>query len=125
MPLTTDDRLAIQDLVARYNHAIDGADPEGWAATFASDGTFESRGEVHTGADALVAFARGFQQRLPGARHWNNNLLIDGDGDQATTRCYLMLWREGAPVSEGMYVDTLKRIDGQWRFTSRKVVRPE
>ena len=115
MPLTTDDRLAIQDLIARYNHAIDGGDPEGWAATFAPDGTFES----------LVAFARGFQQRLPGARHWNNNLLIDGDGDHATTRCYLMLWRECAPVSEGMYVDTLKRINGQWRFTSRKVVRPE
>lgn len=123
MPLTVEDRLAIQELLARYNHAIDGGDPEGWAATFAPDGTFESRGEVHTGTEQLATFARGFQQRLPGARHWNNNLVIDGDGEQATTTCYLQLWREGQLASEGRYVDTLRKIDGQWRFTSRKVVR--
>jgi len=123
MPLATEDRLDIQDLVARYNHAIDGGDAEAWAATFAPDGTFESRGEVHAGTDALVAFARGFQERMAGARHWNNNLVIEGDGDEARTSCYLMLWRGGEPVSEAKYVDTLSRIDGQWRFTSRKVVR--
>ena len=123
MPLSVEDRLAIQELLARYNHAIDGGDPEGWAATFAPDGTFESRGEVHTGTEQLATFARGFQQRLPGARHWNNNLVIDGDGEQATTTCYLQLWREGQLASEGRYVDTLRKIDGQWRFTSRKVVR--
>ncbi|MCA9847355.1 MAG: nuclear transport factor 2 family protein [Dehalococcoidia bacterium] len=118
-----EDRLAIQELIARYNHAIDGGDPDGWAATFAPDGTFESRGEVHAGTEQLATFARGFQQRLPGARHWNNNLVIDGDGDQATTTCYLQLWREGQLASEGRYVDTLRKIDGQWRFASRKVVR--
>ena len=123
MPLTAEDRLAIQDLVARYNHAIDGGDPADWAGTFASDGTFESRGEVHAGTDALLAFARGFQERMSGARHWNNNLIIEGDGDDARTSCYLMLWRGGKVVSEAKYVDTLRRVDGQWRFTSRKVVR--
>lgn len=123
MPLSVEDRLAIQELIARYNHAIDGGDPDGWAATFAPDGTFESRGEVHAGTEQLATFARGFQQRLPGARHWNNNLVIDGDGDQATTTCYLQLWREGQLASEGRYVDTLRKIDGQWRFASRKVVR--
>ena len=123
MPLSVEDRLAIQELIARYNHAIDGGDPDGWAATFAPDGTFESRGEVHAGTEQLATFARGFQQRLPGARHWNNNLVIDGDGDLATTTCYLQLWREGQLASEGRYVDTLRKIDGQWRFASRKVVR--
>ena len=123
MPLSVEDRPAIQELIARYNHAIDGGDPDGWAATFAPDGTFESRGEVHAGTEQLATFARGFQQRLPGARHWNNNLVIDGDGDQATTTCYLQLWREGQLASEGRYVDTLRKIDGQWRFASRKVVR--
>ena len=123
MPLSVEDRLAIQELIARYNHAIDGGDADDWAATFAPDGTFESRGEVHAGTEQLATFARGFQQRLPGARHWNNNLVIDGDGDQATTTCYLQLWREGQLASEGRYVDTLRKIDGQWRFASRKVVR--
>lgn len=123
MPLAVEDRLAIQELLARYNHCIDSGDAEGWAATFAPDGTFESRGEVHAGTDALVTFARGFQERMAGARHWNNNLLIEGDGDDARTTCYLRLWRGSELISDGTYVDTLKRIDGAWRFTSRKVVR--
>lgn len=123
MPLTIEDRVAIQDLVARYNHAIDLGAAEDWAATFTSDGTFESRGEVHAGADALLAFARGFKERMAGARHWNNNLLIEGDGDEARATCYLQLWRGGELISKGTYVDTLRRLDGAWRFTSRRVVR--
>lgn len=121
--LTLEDRLTIQELLARYNHAIDSGDAEGWAATFAPDGTFESRGATHSGTEALVAFARDFSGRMAGARHWNNNLVIEADGDRATATCYLQLWREGQLVSEGRYVDALRKVDGQWRFTSRKVVR--
>lgn len=124
MPLTAEDRLEIQDLIARYNHAIDGGSPEDWAATFAPDGTFESRGEVHAGTDALLAFARGFQERMAGATHWNNNLVIEGDGDEARSACYLMLRRGGEVISEAKYEDTLRKVDGRWRFTSRRVVRP-
>lgn len=123
MPLTTDDRLAIQELLARYNHAIDFGTAEEWAATFTADGTFESRGEVHAGADALLTFARGFKERMAGSTHWNTNVLIEEDGAGARATCYLMLWREGKPISEGRYVDSVVRSDGGWRFASRKVVR--
>ncbi|MGE3962121.1 MAG: nuclear transport factor 2 family protein [Dehalococcoidia bacterium] len=123
MPLTTDDRLAIQELLARYNHAIDFGTPEDWAATFAPDGTFESRGEVHAGLEQLTAFARGFRERMAGVRHWNNNLVIEGDADDARATCYLQLWKGSELLSEGRYVDTLRRADGVWRFASRKVVR--
>lgn len=122
MPLTTDDRIAIQDLAARYNTAIDAGNADAWAATFTPDGTFESSGRTHQGTEALAAFAKGFAERMAGARHWNNNLVIDGDGDQATLGCYLLLWRGGQIVSSARYEDTLRRVNGEWRFASRRVV---
>ena len=122
MPLTTEDRLAIQDLAARYNTAIDSGNSEAWAATFTSNGTFESGGRVHGGTEALTTFAKGFAERMAGARHWNNNLVIDGDGDSATLGCYLILMKTGQVVTTAKYEDTLRRENGAWRFASRKVV---
>ncbi len=122
MALSIEDRLDIQDLAARYNTAIDSGDAEAWAATFTPDGTFESGGRTHQGTEALTAFARGFADRMAGARHWNNNMIIEGDGDQATLRCYLLLMRAGQVVTSARYEDTLRRVDRQWRFASRKVV---
>ncbi|MPZ99950.1 MAG: nuclear transport factor 2 family protein [Dehalococcoidia bacterium] len=126
MTLSADDRLAILDLAARYNHAIDGGDASGWASTFTSDGIFVSREEV-TGTDALVAFARNFAQNLPGARHWTNNHVIEGDGDAATHSCYLQLLNVAAEggarvISTGTYRDQLTKVDGSWKFSRRHVV---
>ncbi|MEX2031233.1 MAG: nuclear transport factor 2 family protein [Dehalococcoidia bacterium] len=122
MPLTTDDRLAIQDLAARYNTAIDSGNGDAWAATFTPDGTFESGGRTHQGTDALATFANGFAERMAGARHWNNNLVIEGDGDQATLGCYLLLMKGGQVLTSARYEDTLRRVDGAWRFASRRVI---
>lgn len=122
MALSIEDRLDIQDLLARYNTAIDSGDAEAWAATFTSDGTFESGGRTHEGTEALTTFARGFAERMAGARHWNNNLVIEGDGDQATLTCYLLLMRANQVVTSARYQDTLRKVDGHWKFASRKVV---
>ncbi len=124
MALTTADRLAILDLAARYNFAIDEVDAEGWAATFTPDGVFDGgRGEV-AGTEALVAFVHAFQEHMAGTEHWTNNHVIDGDGEQATHRCYLNLIRgeSGESIIRAKYSDTLVKVDGQWKF-SRRVVR--
>jgi hypothetical protein len=123
--LATEDLLAIQQLYARYNHAIDSGDGPGWARCFTPDGTFTSASGTFTGSDALATFATGFATRLK-ARHWTNNLVIDADGDGARGRCYLMLLRlaEGSPASiltTGIYDDRLVRDGGGWKFASRNV----
>lgn len=128
MPLSLADRLDIQDLLARYNHAIDSADTATWAATFIADGTFTSGGRTRTGTAELEAFAADFAARMPGSRHWNNNIVIEGDGDQARMSCYLQLLKTGNSepatlVTTAKYEDTLQRVDGTWRFTSRTVLR--
>ncbi len=128
MPLSVEDQLAIQQLYARYNHAIDSGNGAGWASTFAEDGVFSSATGTFSGREQLAGFGTGFAQRLK-ARHWTNNLVIEGDAGKATGTCYLALFRltpgEQPPahiLTTAIYNDELaKGADGAWRFTRRTV----
>jgi len=127
MSLSVEDQLAIQQLYAKYNHAIDSGDGAGWAATFTADGKFHSGSGDFAGTEQLAGFGDGFAKRLK-ARHWTNNLIIEGDGSSATGTCYLSLLRltpgEQPPASilvTAIYNDTLVKADGGWKFTERTV----
>lgn len=125
MALSVDDQLAIQQLYARYNHAIDFGDGDGWAGCFTPDGVFNGGGGgPQTGSEALKAFAGGFASRMK-ARHWNTNLVVDGDGDAANGKCYLMLMNladgKASPLVTAVYHDQLKKTGDGWKFTSRSV----
>lgn len=124
MALETADTLEILQLAARYNHAIDYSDPEAWAGTFTEDGVFNGGPSPVTGHEALAQFAGGFGTNMAGARHWTNNHVVDGDGDEATHSCYLNLIQTkdgGSSIVTGRYDDKLRKVDGQWRFTERNV----
>ena len=58
---------------------------------------------------------------MPGARHWVNNLVIDGDGDTAELCCYLNLMRGGEGLSSATYNDTRIKQDGNCKFKARNV----
>ncbi len=123
MPLSLEDQLDIMELMARYNHAIDSGDAEGWAATFTDDAAFEGSTATLKGREELLEFVRSRDPSNP-LRHWNNNILIDGDGDDATAKVYLITFDVSGPPkirSSGLYHDTLRRVNGHWRFTHRKV----
>jgi uncharacterized protein (TIGR02246 family) len=124
MPLTTADKLQIQELGARYNHAIDYGHPEAWADCFTPDGCFISPQGQQDGRDALIAFAAASAASALSARHWTNNWVIAGSGDDATATCYLNLinaHNAGASIVTGLYRDRLRRVDGVWKFTERNV----
>jgi hypothetical protein len=121
MTLSAQDYVEIQQLYARYNVAIDTGDAEAYAATFTPDGVFNS----FSGHDALVGFVKAWRERLNGASrpHWNTNLLISGDGKNATGSVYLMLLDVSTkPVSiaaVATYTDSLVKTSSGWRFTKR------
>lgn len=119
-----EDQLAIRELVARYNYAIDEGRPEEWVATFVPDGTFESAAlGSHTGADALLAFATGYIAAVTG-RHCTTDFVVDVDGDDARSRCYLIAVNNStAPTvsTTAVYDDVLRRTPEGWRFVHRKV----
>ncbi len=83
MALTTEDRLDILDLSARYNHAIDYGDAEGWADCFLPDGAFGSTWQTRfAGRAALVDFARQAAAADTKSLHWTTNWVIEGDGER-------------------------------------------
>ena len=109
----------------RYNHAIDFGRFDEWADTFTEDGRFEGPMGSPAGRDQLRQFAADVCRQLPDARHWVNNVVIEGDGAATTLSCYLDVRRvEGGArtVLTGVYCDTLRKVDGGWKFTHRRVV---
>jgi uncharacterized protein (TIGR02246 family) len=127
MSLSLEDRLDIMELVARYNQAIDGRDAAAYADTFTDEGIFQIAGQPEIkGRERLMRMI----ERLgpPNSRHWVNNITIDGDGEGAVMKCYLMVLRDLRVTNMGFYVNTLRRVDGRWLFVRRDYTpdpRPE
>jgi uncharacterized protein (TIGR02246 family) len=128
MALATDDILAIQKLIADYNHAVDAGDGAAFSALFVEGGSLDSGFNVVKGRDELRDFAAVVPTMAPGARHLVTNISIDGDGDHATARLYLQMWATAGGAAEtklvisGRYEDTLEREGGTWRFVTRKMI---
>ena len=125
MPLAPEDLLAIQELYARYNHAIDFGDVEAWVATFTPDGAFATNMSAPAaGAEQLRALGTVLAARLD-SRHWTNNLIIEAAPGGARGICYLALLRPGnstrpaALPATGIYRDELVKGADGWRFKSR------
>lgn len=122
--LTTQDYVEIQQLYARYNHAIDSGDAEGWAGTFTPDGVFNQR---FTGREGLLEFMKQWKEKMNGAnrRHWNSNLLITPSAEGASGKVLLMLLdvstRPPSIIMTGQYTDVLVKTANGWRFKSRDV----
>jgi uncharacterized protein (TIGR02246 family) len=129
MALSAEDQLAIRDVAARYNHAIDGGDGAAYADTFVDDGVLDAGELVLEGRDALQQFATSFAASVRAPRHIATSLVIDGNGDHAELRAYVqMLAMVGEPprhevTASGTYTDTLVRVGGSWRFVRRVFTR--
>ena len=121
--LTAQDYVEIEQLYAKYNHAIDGGDAAGWADTFTPDGVFR---KTTVGRDALIKFVENFSKSSGGAfRHWNSNMTVVGTADGADGSVYLMLWNVGVKpqviITTGIYIDKLVKTPAGWRFKIRDI----
>ena len=126
MPLSTADELEILELAARYNHAIDHREGEAWADVFTDDGQLITDGTVRAaGREGLLGHIRRAQASGQKVRHWICNPLIDGDGDSARLRMYVLayVFTDGniTPTIMGEYDDDLVRENGRWKFRTRRV----
>ena len=81
-----------------------------------------------SGAAAIAASYRDmvitYEDGIPRTRHLTTNPIIDFDGDTATVRSTYTVMQQAPgmamqPIISGRYHDTLKRINGRWRFTER------
>lgn len=126
------DELSIIALYAAYNNAADSGDAVAWAATFTDDGLFEPSSRRFEGTEEL----RGFiEQRTAGfaaspfadQQHWNDPVILSGEGDQLTGTCRLVITGTARAtgklevVAAGRYNDRLVRHGTGWRFAERRL----
>ena len=118
------DREAIRDLACRYAHHVWQKEAAAAAELFAEDGVMDT-GEppvLRGRAAVLEAY-----ERVLGDGHFQpfvSNHVITLAGDEASGTCYLDLRsiRDGrSMIGSGFYEDRYQRIDGQWKFRSRKL----
>lgn len=123
------DKAAIAELIARYNHAIDHEDYQGWANTFAPDGVFQGiigKFSAHKELDKFIAAVKNLTATAPTLRHYVTNILSEIDGNEARSRSFLLMTsttKEGGSkiALAGEYEDRLVKINGQWLFQERIV----
>jgi len=112
------DVLAIQQLLARYCLYLDTGDMESWARLWAPDAVMHLYRSVWTGPDEITEH---IAQADPGL-HMAGIPDLAVDGDLATgTQSFLFVERDGHALRIGRYDDTFVRLDGEWRFASRKI----
>jgi uncharacterized protein (TIGR02246 family) len=122
--LSVEDRLAIEELYARYCHAFDFGDGEAWAGLYTPDGSFVNEGVADfTGTENLAAFVVDRFEQVPGMRHITANIIIEEDGDGARGTAYVYVIRltdeELRLRNTGMYRDDFVRTGAGWRFAKR------
>ncbi len=122
MALSADDVTMIQQLYAAYCLAIDDADGDAFSACFTPDGSLGGAGgDPLVGPAALSRFA---ERARPGLRHVVTNVHVEGEGDYAEGRAYLVAYSAIGGVtsllSTGRYRDELVRTAGQWKFAARR-----
>jgi uncharacterized protein (TIGR02246 family) len=139
-----EDRLAIEQVWAKYAQALDTADPDLYASLFTPDAYLEVDGKPYKGREAIRAMigeirkklaidqvpADAHGRRFGPIRHILSNLIVDVKGDRATSESY---WTEiitsgknaqgvGNPpavLKMGRYEDELVKRDGHWLYSRR------
>lgn len=130
--LSAEDRLDIQDLLARYAWAFDTGNVEDFVACFVDDAelcedTFDVP-DRWTGAAAIRSMAEFFFSRpsFPGRQHHISQIRIEGAGDSAQVRsfCFVTDCKGEPPYLirfAGHYLDEVVRRNGRWQFRSRLI----
>ena len=132
-PLTVDDRLDIMDLAARYAWAMDGGEPDAFAAVFVEDAIHDPGQGRYIGRDAIRGMEAYFPNdaAFPGTKHLVTQFIIEGNTERASVRMYVARFTSVPGTSSveiawfGYYTDTVVKADGLWYFEQKKAHHPD
>ena len=120
------DRNQIADLCTRYAYALDRRDWPALRACFTGAPVFVHPGGRIEGVDGIVDRARGALEPLDASHHLLGTIVIEVNGDDATSICYFQAQhvRAGTPGGDtyliaGSYADRLVRTSQGWRIAER------
>ena len=130
------DRLAIQEMIARYSYAYDSQDAAAFAQLFVEDGVFEvfvpGRARPAVRLRSRVAIREWAARRLRerrgrfSSRHYQSGILFDElTADSARTRTMVLVTHQGRAGAvprltlSGVYHDQWRKTDSGWRLAHR------
>jgi uncharacterized protein (TIGR02246 family) len=118
--LTVEDELAVQQVIARLNHALDAGDYAAYGNMFASDGVFVSGFGNAVGPAQVKAALEMVAPFITNKRHVAGNLVINGNGTEAVVTSYLIVFERKTElkyVGSAINRDTLRKVGGRWLVT--------
>lgn len=120
-----EDQLAIRDLTARYNFAIDNRDLASARLLFTENASFGSKdGAMRaTGIDAILQQFESRFSVLGATNHFAHDHVIWFEGDsraRGKVSVHAEVWRKEQPMITALrYDDIYEKSNGLWRFTER------
>lgn len=121
-----EDQLAIRDLTARYNFAMDNRDLASASLLFTPDASFGSKdGAMRaTGIDAIVKQFEGRFSVLGATNHFAHDHVIwfeSATRARGNLSVHAEVWRKEEPQITALRYDDVyvKGADGLWRFQER------
>lgn len=119
-----EDRLAIRELYGTYGDASWRGDREQWISCFTEDGCWTSHLFDATGHEALLLTWDGLWKDWETVAFLGDIGAMEITGDTARVRSYareVVLMKNGSHFKLcGHYADTLRRVDGEWKFARRE-----
>ena len=123
--LTTDDRLAIHELLARYMFCVDDRRfsllPDLFTADAVYDMTDFEMGVVH-GPEAIAALWSGPLAAHPLAHHSSDVVITATSADRADVRSKGLGIGANGRVGSSTYSDIVVRTPEGWKFAARAAV---
>jgi 3-phenylpropionate/cinnamic acid dioxygenase small subunit len=134
---THEDRIAVEDVMARYVWAVDSFDADGYVAVFTDDAVIDSNGSISKGHAEIRKIVTGLIQRrddnkakgLPTSNlyHMTSNVRITfPKPGEALHQSYWQTVRRGKDgtmivAAMGRSEDRLVKRNGKWLIQSRKL----
>ena len=134
---TYQDRIAVEDVMARYVWTVDSLDEEGYVAVFTEDAVIDSNGAISKGHAEIRGIVKNLIKRrddnkakgLPTANlyHVISNVRITFPRtDEAVHQSYWQTVRRGTDgrmvaAAMGRSEDRLVKRNGKWLIQSRKL----
>jgi hypothetical protein len=125
-----DDKIAIQELLARYCGHLDNGRFAEMAACFTEGGTWDTAFGAATGRAKIEELVRKLASRnqpRPAMLHLTSNVIVEITGDTASATSSWMVAQNSprGPLLDcaGNYIDKLRKVGGQWLFDYRKIDR--